>query len=715
MTQGEPWVMGISCSHNGGVCLLKGDRIVAAIQEERLTRRKRHTTYGALPSLAINYCLGAAGIKPKDLALVVNSVVGRATTPTEDVTLNPLLQVAKHKIPVLTVAHHLAHAVSAFATSGFEESAVLVIDGMGSPFEDLAEDERAVIKNPVPDAAETISLYAASGTSLVPLEKHVVEKGRWLLYEFLRMPKFRSLGAIFSAAAWQIFGNFHEAGKVMGLAPYGRAEFPTRDFFDVVDGNFHFSDVVPARYDYFDRWPKRQTEYQNLAASAQAALEDALLYLAEHLHDLCPSDNLCYAGGVALNSVGNERIIREREFKDVYLMAAAEDSGAAIGAAYYGLWQLTGKNTRRPLQHDSVGRPYSPEEITEAIAKVPRLEVSQSTDVISQTVDLLCQGKIVGWFQGGSELGPRALGQRSILCDPRSPDAKALLNGRVKHRESFRPFAPVVPLEEAQDWFDLEGFKPDSPYMLRVIRFRDDKKDQVPGVVHVDGTGRVQTVTKEANGRFYELAQRFRERTGVPIFLNTSFNVMDEPIVETPEDALWCFMSTGIDACVLEDRVVTKSEAFKSVLDLYPYLIAPRFSESRLIVGGRLAENGDRSTSFLSFSALTPWGRCRQVTSANVLPALALIDGRMSGWEILEKLPKETHKIDESFLLKTLDRWRNAAQGEVLIDGALPVLAIAETLYSQRIATFDEAAVTRLLVRLRRSSIIAFRQEPAAG
>jgi hypothetical protein len=174
-------------------------------------------------------------------------------------------------------------------------------------------------------------------------------------------------------------------------------------------------------------------------------------------------------------------------------------------------------------------------------------------------------------------------------------------------------------------------------------------------------------------------------------------------------------MSTGIDACVLEDRVVTKSEAFKSVLDLYPYLIAPRFSESRLIVGGRLAENGDRSTSFLSFSALTPWGRCRQVTSANVLPALALIDGRMSGWEILEKLPKETHKIDESFLLKTLDRWRNAAQGEVLIDGALPVLAIAETLYSQRIATFDEAAVTRLLVRLRRSSIIAFRQEPAAG
>jgi carbamoyltransferase len=661
----------------------------------------------------MSYCLEYAGIQPRDLSLVVSTVVGKST-PLEDVTLNPLLQTSRHQVPALHIGHHLAHAVSTFAISGFTESAILVIDGVGSPEGDLAADERGAIKNKVAEGSETISLYAASGTSIVPLEKHMAEHGRWLLPEFLRMPRFRSLGGIFSAASWQIFGNFHEAGKVMGLAPYGRPEFPTRDFFDIVDGNFQYSDVVPARYDHPDRWPKRQEEYQNLAASAQSALEDALLYLTAHLYELCPSPNLCYAGGVALNSVGNERIVREREFKGVYLMAAAEDSGAAIGAAYHGLWQLTGKNTARPLRHDAVGRPYSNEEVGQAIAKVPHIEVEAADDVVSRAVSLLCEGKIVGWFQGRSELGPRALGQRSILCDPRSPDAKALLNGRVKHREAFRPFAPVVPLELAKDWFDLEGFPPDSPYMLRVIRFREEAKERVPAVVHVDGTGRIQTVTPEANGRFYQLVEKFYERTGVPILLNTSFNVMGEPIVETPEDALWCFMSTGIDACVLNDQIVTRRPGYESILDLYPRVISPRYSESRLIATGSLSEEEARQTSFLSFTVMTPWGRTKQVMSANVLPLLALMDGSRNGWSLVESLPREVKKIDEGFLLSALDRWRRGALGEVLIDGMLPALLIAETLYSQRISGYDERTVTRMLVNLRRSSIIALGEGPAA-
>jgi carbamoyltransferase len=706
-------VLGISNSHNGAVCLLHGDRIVAAIQEERLSRRKRHVTHGAYPSLALNYCLSHAGIKPRDLSLIVNCAVGRVTLPAEDVTLNPLLQPAKNNIPVLTVPHHLAHAVSAFATSGFADSAVLVVDGVGSPREDLGDDEAAVIKQEVPEGAETISLYAADGSRVVPLEKHMVEKGRWLLYEFFRMPRFRSLGAIFSSASWQIFGNFHEAGKVMGLAPYGRPVFPTSDFFELVDGSFRFSDAVPERFDFAERWPKRQEEYQDLSASVQEALEDALLYLTAHLRNLCPSANLCYAGGVALNSVANERILRERGFQDVYVMPAAEDSGVAIGAAYYGLWQLTGKNTRRPLVHDAVGRPYSSAEVSRAIAKASWIEVEEPGDVISRTVDLLCDGKIVGWFQGRSELGPRALGQRSILCDPRAPDAKALLNGRVKHREAFRPFAPVVPLPLAKDWFELDGFRADSPFMLRVIRFRDDKKDQVPAVVHVDGTGRLQTVTPEANGRFYELVQRFHERTGVPIILNTSFNVMGEPIVETPEDALWCFLCTGIDACVLEDKVAVKSSGYGSILDLYPAILSPRYTESKLIVDGRLGEEeAAAQTSFLSFTVATPWGRTKQTTSANVLPVLALMDGRRNGWGILEALPKEVKKLDERFLLEALELWRKAGQGEVLIDGVAPSLAIAEMLYSQRVPAYDEATLTRMLVFLRRCSIIDLRQEP---
>ncbi|PYQ64331.1 MAG: carbamoyltransferase [Acidobacteria bacterium] len=718
MAQSEPWVLGISNSHNGAVCLLQGDRIVAAVQEERLTRKKRSVTHGAYPSLALNYCLGYAGIQPRDLSLIVNCSTGRVTSQIDDVTLNPLLQATKNKIPVLTVGHHLAHAMSAFAVSGFESSAVLVVDGVGSSQEDLTADERAVIKRQVPEGAETISLYAASGTRLVPLEKHMVEKARWLIYEFLRMPRFRSLGGIFAAAAWQIFANVHEAGKVMGLAPYGRPTLPTSDFFALVDGSFEFSDAVPERFDYTDRWPRRQKEYEDLAASAQAALEDALLYLIDHLRDLCPSEKLCYAGGVALNSVANERILRERGFKDVkdvYIAPAAEDSGVAIGAAYYGLWQLTGRNTCRPLGHDAVGRPYSAAEVSQAIAKTPHIEVEEPDDVISRTVDLLAEGKIVGWFQGRSELGPRALGQRSILCDPRSPDAKALLNGRVKHREAFRPFAPVVPLTLAKDWFDLDGFSAESPYMLRVIRFRDGKAEQVPGVVHVDGTGRLQTVTPEANGRFYELVQRFYEKTGVPVILNTSFNVMGEPIVETPEDALWCFLSTGIDACVLEDKLVFKSPEHGSILDFYPSILASRYTESRLIIDGRLDDEEARQTSFLTFTVNTPWGRTKQVMSANVLPVLALIDGRRNGWSLLESLPKQVKKLDESFLLRALELWRKASQGEVMIDGLGPSIAVVDMLHSQRISGYGEATLTRMLVNLRRSSVIALRQEPSVG
>ena len=566
----KPWVLGISASHNGAVCLLKGDEIVVAIQEERLSRKKRERIFGAQHSLSLDYCFDYAGIHPRDLSMIVISVQARLKSPNQDLTLNPLLKVKEYGIPTLAVSHHFAHAVSAFATSGFSESAVLVIDGIGSPQEDMSEEEQSVIKNPVEDAWEIISLYSASGTTITALEKHVSEGRQWLTNDRSCMPKFRSLGGIFSASAVQIFGGDLEAGKVMGLAPYGRPAYPASDFFDIVDGRFAFHDKIPERFQHADRWPEREAEYEDLACSAQQALEVALLYLVDHLHDLAPSNNLCYAGGVALNSVANERIIRESKFKNVYIKAAAEDSGPAIGAAYYGLWQLTRKNTRRRLLHDAVGRQYPPSAIAQAVAETPAAEVIPSRDVISDAVDLLTQGKIVGWFQGRSELGPRALGQRSILCDPRRPDGKEVLNLRVKHREAFRPFAPVILLEEARDWFEMDGVSPDSGFMLRVCPFKEDKKDKVPAVVHVDGTGRIQTVTKEANGRFYDLIKKFQEKTGVPIVLNTSFNVMGMPIIETPQDALLCLLSTGIDYCVLEDTIVKKRDVILLGLDLTP-------------------------------------------------------------------------------------------------------------------------------------------------
>jgi carbamoyltransferase len=583
-TDSTPWVLGISASHNGAVCLLKGDELVVAIQEERITRLKRQRIYGAQHAAALDYCLDYAGIGPQDLSAVAICVQGRANATVNDLKLNPFLRVEQYGTPTYVLSHHAAHAVSAFATSGFEEAAVLVVDGIGSPYEDLSADERRAAIDDVRDGWESISLYGAQGPALAPLEKHLSEGLDWLTNEDGYMKKFRSLGTIFSASAAQIFGHGLDAGKVMGLAPYGRPTIPAEEFFEIINGRFVFHDKVPARFQQRDRWPLRANEYNDLACSAQAALEVALLYLVNHLHELCPSDNLCYAGGVALNSVANERIIRETPFKNVYIIPAAEDSGPAIGAAYHALWQLTGRYTPRRLVHDAVGREYSHAEVVEAIGETPGAEVVEAEDLIAETVDLLCEGKIIGWFQGRSELGPRALGQRSIICDPRRPDGKVVLNSRVKHREAFRPFAPVVLLEEAPDWFECEGVDIASPYMLRVCKFRDDKKDKVPAVVHVDDTGRIQTVTKEANGRFYDLVRRFGERTGVPIILNTSFNVMGMPIVEKPEDALLCMVSTGIDYCVIGEVLVKKRAQILLGTDLpptRPYIAPAQASEPR--------------------------------------------------------------------------------------------------------------------------------------
>ena len=284
------------------------------------------------------------------------------------------------------------------------------------------------------------------------------------------------------------------------------------------------------------------------------------MYLVQRLRELSGSENLAYAGGVALNSVANERIIRESGFKNVYIMPAAEDSGTAIGAAYHGLWQLTQHNSQHQVMHDAPGRSYSAKEISTAIDASPNVIVIQSTEVISDAVQLLCEGKIIGWFDGGSELGPRALGQRSILCDPRHPNAKETLNSRVKMREAFRPFAPAVLLEEAPNWFEFGETSPESPFMLRVVDVKPEKRQLVPAIVHVDGTGRVQTLTRKNNGRFYELVSEFFAQTGVPMLLNTSFNRMGEPIIETPADAIKCLLNTGLDCCVFEDRIVFKKE-----------------------------------------------------------------------------------------------------------------------------------------------------------
>jgi carbamoyltransferase len=658
-----PWVLGVSASHNGSACLLKGDEIVAAIQEERLVRVKRQRIYGAAPCLSVSYCLDYAGIRPSELDLVVLCVQGKARARAQDILLNPQLRVSLHGVRTLTISHHLGHAVSAFATSGFEESAVLVVDGIGSPYEDLNPDERTRVLGRARGGWESISLYSARGAGISAVEKHLVRGDKWLGKRRSSMPTFRSLGGMYSAAATQIFGDPMEgAGQVMGLAPYGEAKFPASDFFDVVDGQFLFRDKVPARFPHGRRWPECQGQYSDLARSVQEALEVAILYLARRLRAAAPSENLCYAGGVALNCVANERLIRESGFKRLHIMPAAEDSGPAVGAAFYGLWQLTARNTRYRLVSDSLGRKYEKAAVDGAIKKTPAVTVlSSPRDVLEETAERLCRGQFAGWFQGGAELGPRALGHRSILADPRKPGAKAALNERVKFRAAFRPFAPSILYEEADKWFECGDTGAESPFMLRVCRFKPHLRERVPAVVHIDGTGRVQTVTKGANGKFYQLLRRFYARTGVPILLNTSFNISGEPIVETPEDALWCLLYTGLDFCVIDDEIVTKAQGFNSILDLYPRITAAGCSIEFPITDGRLVDAlsaGKRASFLVSF----PWGESYQSLPDYVINILRFIDGKSDGWTVLNRLAAEFGgAMDQKRLVEIFGSLRQSA------------------------------------------------------
>jgi carbamoyltransferase len=552
----EPWVLGINASHNGAVCLLHGDRIVAAIQEERLTRIKRQRIYGATPAFAISYCLKHAGIDAGDIDRIVISIQGRSGGTANDLDHNWLLRTRQTGVRVERISHHLAHAVSAFALSGFSDSAVLVVDGCGSACDDLSPSERAVVTRNVEDGFETASLYHAGGTHVEPLEKHVANK--WLVGDQLAMPRFGSLGGMYAAVTKQIFDRYSEAGKVMGLSSFGCPAFAPSDFFSISERGFDFSDRVPNAFRFNERWPAHKEQYQDLARSTQVALEEGVLHLARRLRQKSGSQRLCYAGGVALNGIANERLFAEAGFDEIFIVPPAEDSGAAIGAAFWGLWQLTGVNTLAKLCADALGRPYGREEIEAAADAVGSIRLVRESDYIGAAVDLICDGRILGWFSGRSELGPRALGQRSIICDPRRADMAARLNGRIKRRESFRPFAPAILQDCAPDWFETNGAKVESPFMLRVRKFKDEQADKVPAVVHVDGTGRLQTLDHASNGSFYELVDTFHRRTGVPILLNTSFNGPGEPIVETPTDALHCMLANDLDACVFPDLIAVR-------------------------------------------------------------------------------------------------------------------------------------------------------------
>ena len=655
-------ILAISASHNGSVCLLRGPEIIVAIQEERLTRVKRKSITGSQPCLAIQYCLQSASINVQDIDLIVVSVQGHAQSKMHDASRNPQLKNRRNDVKIIYISHHLCHAISAFATSGLSQSDILVIDGAGSPKEDLPADEQRLTPNEK-WGNETLSCYQALNQNIAPLLKHIMAPANIQLlkgvkpitgpylplsstdsfeefgdhaknkHQHTKSPVvIGSLGSMFEAVSLIIFGERMQAGKVMGLAAYGEPTIPVIEFLSWHDGKISYSHQFADRFKDHSVWPEHAQAYKNLACSVQQALEYAALKQIEWFRRQTQGKNLCYAGGVALNTLLNERIIRESGYEQVYIIPAAEDSGVAIGAAYYGLWQLSGQFLSKPLFTDSLGHHYSDLEISTSLSSLPGLKRSNSAEhneqaLLDKVVTRLCSGEVGGWFQGGSELGPRALGQRSMLCDPRSPTAKDYLNNNIKHREEFRPFAPMVLAEYAQDWFEFADTEPLSPFMLRVADVLPHARDLIPAVMHIDGSARVQTIT-EKNGLLYRILLHFYATTGVPVLLNTSFNIAGEPIVETPEDAWRCLQTSPLTFTVVNGQLIEKQHQQQSLLDFTPTKTVNRYALVK-------KESSMRPSTIVKIWTDTPWGELESTIPISNFSLLNSIDGKRSGLEIM--------------------------------------------------------------------------------
>ncbi len=519
-----------------------------AISEERLIRRKHPYTF---PLHSLSYCMEAFGLESLDqIDLLVGDFIrvkrwhrsGPAYHCTEFDYLQRKLDVPAHKI--VQISHHMAHAASAFYASGFDEAAVLIVDGNGS-------------------GLQTTSFLQADNGKIRYLDSY----------------RGRGIGALYAAVTNWILGlgdgGDGGEGKTMGLAPYGEPHARVLDFQAVYDGIKTDYSAFMRRLPYYDVlnhvdpkykvYPlhgdhrlcndrKRVTEpyFARAAYDVQEETERAFVHLGRELQRRSGSAKLCVAGGVALNSVANKIMFDATEFEDIFVFPACSDAGIPFGCAIWGYYNARelGDFPRRRLafRNDYSGRDYPQAEIDAVLAR-SGIESEKTTP--HQVARLIAEGQVVGWFQGGSEHGPRALGHRSILADSRRAEMKDIVNIRVKHRETYRPFAPAVLREDCADYFELEG---ESPYMLLVATVK--KPDVVPAITHVDGTARVQTVTRADNGSYYDLISAFKEITGVPVILNTSFNDAGEPIVETPEDALICFLSTEMDCLVLGDRLI---------------------------------------------------------------------------------------------------------------------------------------------------------------
>jgi carbamoyltransferase len=582
MPKQHTYVLGLNTyDHDVSACLLRDGAIAFAIAKERITREKHATGFY---KEVIDYCLDAEGITLDDVDLVVRNCYILPVPEMEErlvyqdmsgflpeyerteASKHPLY--LSHSDKVVSISHHLAHAYSAFAVSPFEEGVVMIVDGVGSYQSDVVEPYPATDRA-TPLARESESYYKFSGSKLECLKKVWMEPERgFLSSEFYNMP---GLGALYSRASSYIFGDWNKCGELMGLAPYGRRE-QVKHLLELTDGTLHVPHWTtdfkqPYVMDSGQKWETSSSmkHWEDLAWRVQDDTENVLLARARWLRETIGTDNLCIAGGVALNCVANGRIARESGFPNVWIQPAAGDDGIAIGCAYYGYIEILKKPRAFVMEHSYVGKRYTDQDIEDASKKfLVRVQTTRTTssNIARDTAKLLAEQNVIGWFQDRSEFGPRALGNRSLIADPRKPGMKDILNSRVKHRQPFRPFAPIVLHERAKEIFEGEE---DSPFMLIAKNVRPEWRAKIPAIVHVDGTARVQTVREETNPALYKLLREFEALTGVPVLINTSFNVKGEPIVETPRDAMICFLTTGIDHLVMHDTLISKNALHRIV------------------------------------------------------------------------------------------------------------------------------------------------------
>ncbi|MFA6077249.1 MAG: carbamoyltransferase C-terminal domain-containing protein [Candidatus Paceibacterota bacterium] len=520
----NPW-------HDTGACIISdksGSFEVCSISEERLNREKDSRVF---PERAIKACMEKLDIKSyAEIDFVVMDYIEDKDWRKDNIEHKERIHEILKEFPedkIIVINHHLAHASATYFSSPFNSASVLVIDGRGSN-------------------KETQSIFIAKDNQIKPLES----------------TSKMGIGLLYSTVTRKIGFKVLEEGKVMGLAPYGKEynrkifNFPER--FSGIETDFE-DVMVLGKYELTKEYDKNIETLEDKKVAAfeiQDLCEKVFLHLANYAKKITNEDYLCLSGGSSLNSVSNYKVLKSGFFKDVFINPAASDTGIPLGCALYGYHVLGNKPKTYKEISPYLGPEYTINDIKKAIKEFSGYKIVRK-DAKPEAVKMLLENKIISIFWGRSETGPRALGNRSIVMSPMIAENKDVLNARVKHRESFRPFAPAILVEHLQEYFDIP--RPE-PYMLTVPMVKEDKKKLIPAATHYDGTGRVQSVSKELNKNFYELIELFYKKTKVPVLINTSFNVAGEPIVESPKDAIKCFLGTDIDALLFENILLIKNK-----------------------------------------------------------------------------------------------------------------------------------------------------------